>query len=754
MPSLSPDSTETAIRHELKLPMAWCFAFFVLSGFCGLVYEVIWVRLAMADFGVNTALVSIVLSVFMAGLGLGSWGARFVLRNRLSSPGSALRAYAAIELFIGLSALLVPIELRAGRQILLHQSFGAWQSSAYFVVAGFLVALALLPWCAAMGSTFPLLMAAIRKAGTTGSESSFSLLYVANVLGASVGTLASAFVLIELLGFQGTLFVAGALNLLIALLAVRLGARQHPSSLENAASVAAARPLNGNRFSRNLSLLLLFISGLVSMGMEVVWIRQFTPYLGTVVYTFAEILAVYLVGTLLGSRDYRQWARTHEPGDSRKTWTLFAASALIPVLAADPLLHFFPSSMDPLRLISIFFFCSIAGFLTPLLVDSSSQGDPAAAGTAYAVNIAGCLLGPLITSFVLLPALGERWTAACLALPLFAVAGTLATRKPPSPDKTKSRFHPAVVFVLCVILAAVLFASSHDYESSFQDRRVRRDYTATVIATGTGFQRRILVNGIGMTFLSPITKDIVHLPLALLPQRPRNGLVICFGMGTSFRSMVAWGIPTTAVDLVPSVPAMFDYFHADAASVATAPGARIVTDDGRRFLDGSSNLYDVIVVDPPPPVQAAGSSLLYSHEFNELIKQHLTAGGIFQSWYPDTGADASTAASIAKALRESFPYVRAFRSFDGRFGVHFIAAMNPIEIPSSSALAARMPPAAAADIVEWGPVRTPAQQFDLVLSREISVDQMIAASPNTPALTDDGPINEYYLLRDWFHFQR
>ena len=61
--------------------MAWFFAFFFISGFCSILYELIWLRLSMAQFGVTTALTSIVLSVFMAGLGAGSWIAGVLLRK-------------------------------------------------------------------------------------------------------------------------------------------------------------------------------------------------------------------------------------------------------------------------------------------------------------------------------------------------------------------------------------------------------------------------------------------------------------------------------------------------------------------------------------------------------------------------------------------------------------------------------------------------------------------------------------------------
>jgi len=99
--------------------MLWFAIFFFLSGLCSLVYELVWLRLAMGKFGVTTALVSIVLSVFMAGLGAGSWIAGWATRrygDRIRFP--ALRLYAIIELLIGISALVVPLELAWGSRLL------------------------------------------------------------------------------------------------------------------------------------------------------------------------------------------------------------------------------------------------------------------------------------------------------------------------------------------------------------------------------------------------------------------------------------------------------------------------------------------------------------------------------------------------------------------------------------------------------------------------------------------------------------
>src|SRR5271166_1160881 len=94
----------------------WFFLFFIISGFCSILYEIIWLRLAMADFGVTSALVSIVLSVFMAGMGLGAWASgHFVRKYGEQLKYSALNLYALTELLIGVSAILVPYELTLGR---------------------------------------------------------------------------------------------------------------------------------------------------------------------------------------------------------------------------------------------------------------------------------------------------------------------------------------------------------------------------------------------------------------------------------------------------------------------------------------------------------------------------------------------------------------------------------------------------------------------------------------------------------------
>lgn len=730
------------------MPQAWFFGFFFVSGFCSLVCEVVWLRLAMAQFGVVTPLVSTVLSVFMAGLALGSWGAgRLIARAQGAAARVSLRLYALAELVIGLSAFVVPGSLRLGRGLMLHAGSGAaWGSLHYHVMAGSWIALTLVPFCVCMGATFPLAMAAMERGR------SFSSLYLANVLGAASGTLASAFVLIELLGFTGTLRATAALNAAVAAAAFALAATPAGSRLAGLASTvrggadAGAAPAGLSAEPRRDLLAMLFVTGFVSMAMEIVWVRQFTPYLGTVVYAFAVLLALYLGATFLGSMAYRVRARSGGSGAGpailMPVWIAAAVSGLLPLVAADPRLPLpiiDPAMPQPLDLLlgagrvalGLIPFCAAIGCITPMLVDRLSAGDPGRAGRAYAVNVVGCILGPLAASFGLLPALGERGSLAVLALLLF-IAAPLGGRP------------RAALLAGSAVVGLALVLLTRDHASLFAHREVRRDYEATVVATDSTGRKELLVNGVGITALTPITKMMVHLPMAFVGRPPQSALVVCFGMGTSFRSALSWGVPTTAVDLVPSVPGLIGFYHQDGPELLRSPLARVVIDDGRRLLERSPDQYDVITIDPPPPVEAAGSGLLYSKQFYALARARLRPGGILQQWFP--GGEAAILASVARAVTESFPHVRVFQSVEG-WGFHFLASDAPIPATSGEALAARLPPRAAADLVEWWRDVTPAEALERVVGQEVPVERIFAVAPQAPALEDDRPINEYYLLR-------
>jgi predicted membrane-bound spermidine synthase len=491
----------------------------------------------------------------------------------------------------------------------------------------------------------------------------------------------------------------------------------------------------------NGTLWLLFATGLTSMGMEVVWTRQFTIYVGTLVYSFAMILGIYLLATFIGSKVYRWWSRRH-PSNGSLIWLCVWLTSLLPLVAADQRLPIPLWLRVPLGITA---FSGLLGFLTPSLVDRFSEGDPNRAGVGYAVNVAGCILGPLVAGFLLLPYLDERYALAALALPWLLVGALTLFGQRGFIKASAPRLAMTSMGLILILLASfALIFRTQTYVQQLPDAQVLRDSTATVVAAGQGMDKKLYVNGVSMTSLTPITKVMASMPLAFLDHAPQNALVICFGMGTTHRSILSWGIDSTAVDLVPSVPAFFSYFHADAPLLVSSPNSHIVIDDGRRFLERTTSQYDVIVIDPPPPIGAAGSSLLYSREFYSAAKKRLRPNGILVQWYP--GGDHATTSAVSRALKESFPYVRAFGSFEG-WGAHYLASRQPIPQRTAAELADRVPANAASDLVEWGPFSTAEQQFAAVLKNEIPIDALINLDRTVPALQDDRPVNEYGLLR-------
>jgi spermidine synthase len=143
-------------------------------------------------------------------------------------------------------------------------------------------------------------------------------------------------------------------------------------------------------------------------------------------------------------------------------------------------------------------------------------------------------------------------------------------------------------------------------------------------------------------------------------------------------------------------------------------------------------------------VEAAGSSLLYSREFYDVIKRRLAPGGLLQQWFP--GGDIAILSSVTKALQESFPHVRVFPSIFG-WGFHFLASMEPIPTLDAAALAGRLPPDAATDLIEWYPHQTPLLFFEQMLGHEFEPSSLADAVPDAPTLADDRPYNEYFFLR-------
>jgi spermidine synthase len=727
-----------------RLP-AITFLLFVLSGCCGLVYQIVWLRLAFAAFGIVTPVLSILLSAFMAGLALGSWlGGRIAGRLTAGGAGRAAVAYGIIECGIALGAVLVPWAFGLGERALL--ATGAASSGGYLLASALWLAGAILPFATLMGATFPLMMGFLR-ARAPGDERTFSWLYLGNVIGAMLGAALTAVVLIECLGFRATLLVAAAGNVTIGVIAFLLARAPAMPAVGAVAAAARDRTALPTGLSAGTRTGLLFATGCTSMAMEVAWTRAFTPVLWTSIYAFAGVLTTYLFATWLGSFLYRRHLQRGVTIGGQGMLALLFVAALLPLVLNDPRLH----TSAPAVLASIVPISALLGYLTPQLIDEHARGEPGRAGTAYAVNVFGCILGPLLAGYLVLPWLGVQWTLlACAAVfPLF-----LLLSRPTLPQPA---WRGTVALGVMLAAAGACLVRTHEDPSNYTAEdgspvpvEVRRDHVASVVAHGTGMQKRMLVNGVGITHQTPLTKVMAHLPLVLRDQPPESTLVICFGMGTTFRSLTTWGGRVTAVELVPSVAESFGFYHADAAAVLARPGAHIVVDDGRRFLKRTAETFDLITLDPPPPVEAAGSSLLYSREFYDIVKARLSPTGLLQQWFP--GGEAAIAQAAVNTLAQVFPHVLAYRSFETpegakEYGIHLLAATWPLAAPTVERAVAKMPPAAVVDLMEWAPPGiTHEQAWHYILKNRAEVSGELPTNRRL-GITDDRPFNEYFLLR-------
>jgi len=188
---------------------------------------------------------------------------------------------------------------------------------------------------------------------------------------------------------------------------------------------------------------------------------------------------------------------------------------------------------------------------------------------------------------------------------------------------------------------------------------------------------------------------------------------------------------------------MFGFYHTNAEQVLKNPNGHLIIDDGRRYLRRTREKFDVIVIDPPPPAEAAGSSLLYSRQFYELARQHLKPHGILQAWFP--GAENVTKQAVVRSIHESFPYVRSFPSVEG-YGLHLLASMEPLSTSTRNIGGAHAADAQN-DLMEWSSSTNLPGYLGLVVSREEPIENNLKLDPEIQ-VTDDDPINEYFLLRE------
>jgi hypothetical protein len=292
-------------------------------------------------------------------------------------------------------------------------------------------------------------------------------------------------------------------------------------------------------------------------------------------------------------------------------------------------------------------------------------------------------------------------------------------------------------------------------------RRSRRPVThaedelATVDTVGGKPKgRRLLVGGVGMTSLTVDTKLMGYLSKTLRPDA-RDFLVIAFGMGGTYRSGLKLGLRTDAVELSPTVPSRMPVFFPDGERFLHHPRGRVIISDGRNYVRLSRETYDMIAVDPAPPIESAGSVVLYTREFLTEGKARLRPGGTFMLWIP-----------YALPMDDFKDHVRTFAGVfrhtslvlsPGRHGVFMFGSDAPLEFTEANIRRVLGAPAALRDLndVPDHP-RTDADGWVEIVrkSQWLADDQLRAFVGPGPEITDDRPRSEYFLWRRRFMADR
>ncbi len=719
----------------------------VLSGFAGLCYQMIWTQQFSVWLGHEIIAVLAVVAAFFGGLALGA----LALDRRISGSANPARWYTGCELVIAVWGLVLIFIVDPANSWLASftgaQPSAPWQWTVAFVGTFVL----LLPATAAMGATLPAMQSVTERLRARGYA--IAGLYAANTFGAVLGVLATTFALVPSIGLANTTLVAVMANLLCALMAIGWLAR----------TPALARTLGNNAASKIEPLVLpltkpmrntdqkaklnttLFVTGMLGIGYEVVVVRVLSQVTENTVYSFAMLLAVYLIATALGAAAYQRQTARQEDHRDLGHWRnrLLHGLALAILLGAVALwqcdaIKIFVSSASGETVASamvVELVLAMAAFAIPafcmgalfshlcveykLVEDNKTCG----IGGALGINTLGAAIAPWLFGVMLFPLLGPK-------LLLVGIAGVyllFAFFSTPFASVRPLFYVPAMVGLGIMVFAKpLMFVDVPDGGRlvSYQDGIAA---SVSVVEDASGVARLRINNRAqeGSSASALTDSRLAYVPL-LLHSSPKYALFL--GLGTGVTAFAAAGFQTAlkvdAVELLPEVISASAYF--------TTPNSRktfgsnqpnIIVGDARRYVradHGSHQQYDVIVADLFHPARS-GAGALYTVEHFAAINARLADQGLFCQWLPLHQLDLPTLRSIVKSFITVYPNASA------------VLATNSLETPVLGLIAPRAGHGGRAQLVQ--PNGAEPASFDLTTLRQRLADH--AAQLKPAHLADD-----------------
>lgn len=732
---------------------------FFLSGVAGLIYEIVWERLLEIYFGVTLTAITLIVSAYLAGLGLGSLIGGIVA----SRIRNVVVAYGWVEVGIALFGLTSPALITTIGKLT--------AGSPYPLVFAISFGILLIPTIL-MGTTLPLLTQSfVNRVESSGQV--IGWLYGINTLGAAFGTWIGGYILIGWLGFDGAARAAALLNLIAGVGAMTLlrGEKQNEQQIEPSHQKSERTGLSYQGI-----LVAAFLVGFIDLGFEILWFRVLGILNKTTAYNFPGALFVFLVGLAIGGNVFGRaadrtqnrialfWKLQLGVGlASAMTFLLFWGLLHLPALQpwienwfqnpqhpAPPYVWIDKEPIFSRRLM----IASLLEYFTPIVIlvlpasilmggglpildriaITSASLSGRRVGDIHLANIFGSVGGSLAVSFVLLPMLGTEWSLKVLILLGFSFLAIARISWNASGAGKYSM--PVILLALTLILPGRGEFYDKLYRAAAGLEVTIRESSEAVLALGySGNEPATLwIGGIQNSYFPTYGYYERTALTCASASKPRRVLMIGIGGANSayFLTQLPEVQEMTIVELVQDLGTLLDEFVPVAQRALRDPRVTLIADDGRRYLYANPNeQFDLIFIDPLYSF-TSGHNNLYSLEAMELYRSHLTPGGVFCGWFNENHVIPKTAAT-------AFPYTLHFRDWviagneSFQVDVEYIRTVSAAYLEKSEGL-----------YLEG--TRDALAVEGILEDRIADRAETLAAEPDTPILTDMQPWLEYYFF--------
>lgn len=713
---------------------------FFVSGLAGLLYQVVWTRYLALFLGHTGYAVVAVLVAFMGGLALGNaW-----LGGRVDTVQRPLRFYAALEIGVGLYALIFPkyYELVHAGYLAVARSVG-WSGAGLLAIKFIFAGFAILPPTVLMGATLPALTRYVTRS-LAELRGKVAALYAINSSGAVLGVIVADWWWIPSMGLEAVVLTGAAMNLIIGIMALIVS---HLTESEAVAEepVVVANPVEVfSAVELRLALFGIGVSGFVAMLYEVAWTRLLALAIGSSTHAYSLMLVTFISGIAVGSWIIYRWKVQHFTlkafawAELSLAGTLlfslpfydllpFGFAKLAGCLSRVPAAYSLYELLQGLLCLAVMFVPAVClGTTLPLVsrvATSAVARSGSSVGRVFAVNTIGTVLGAALTGLFLMPVLGLAQTfalgiglnalVACLILgqnyrrrfriwlePILALAVAWGIGKFVEP-----RWQKAFAIGLWRTADSSLTLAKYREQVNGVPLIYHRDGTGATVdvvvgATPTNITLSLKVNGKSdaSSHGDMATQLLLgHIPMLLRPAST-NALVIGAGSGATVGAMLQHS-SLAGVDLVEIsaevIAASRKHFAPYNDGALTDPKTRIIIEDAKTFLKTGAGQYDVIVAEPSNPWMA-GVAGVFSKEFYEDCRARLSPGGLMVQWLQIYESTDATFNMVVATFASVFPNVSIWQTCFGDRVV--VGTVEPVRFDLAASAARFAEPRVAASL--------------------------------------------------------